>query len=135
MKFFFESSLREQSTSERLVAKEVGFDGSKILESYKEYSPYYDVNMREYWMCPMTRKRLVRFGLLSKDGASIIDPDKERMATKAISKQIEAAIYYRDTLVERRRTELLVEASWLKRRLVQELKREDMQSRKRSEST
>ena len=126
MKKSFQSSLREQSQSKRLVARELGFDGSKSRDSYKEYSPYYDVHMADYWMSPITRSRLRRVGILSRDGTKLLDPDKERMQLCSIHKQMVVAEDLHESLKRREFTELLVEAAWLKRALVQELKREDI---------
>ena len=125
-KKLFESTLRQQSDSQKLVAREVNFDGSKILDSYPEYSPYYDIHMKEYWMSPLTRKRLANKGMLSKDRSTLIDPDRNRLQLNCINKRVIAALEYKKCIENRRWGELLVEAAWLKRKLVNELKHEDL---------
>lgn len=121
----FPNSLRMSPKSERLVSREVGFDGSMCTQSYPIYAPFYDVHMREYWLSPITRRRLMQFGFLTKDGRNLIDPDKERKRIETVKKQIYDAECLLAVRRERAKSKLILESAWLQRQLVKEIRRGD----------
>ena len=118
----FSNSLRSQPESKKLVSLEVKYDDSISHSTYADYSPYYDVHTREYWMSPSTRNRLVKFGLLSKDG-KLVDPDKDRMRIASAMRRVATAESKRSFKEYRARADLIAESAWLEQQLLFEMKR------------
>ena len=128
----FEATLRPVSASKDLVSREVGFQLNTSDASYRPYSPFYDIHMREYWLSPPTRKRLVNLGFLTKDESQLIDPDKERMRLASVEKHIQMAEKVLEIQRQKRTSKLYHQAIYLKRQIVHEYKRKEVRERSKS---
>lgn len=126
----FCNSLRPPPTCKNLVALEVGYDDSKCVDPYSEYSPFYDVHMREYWMSPSTKRRLKKVGFLNAEGTKLLDPDKERQKFAAVEQIIQAARKKVSVQEMKRRNKLIAESSQLQREIVNIMKYEHVQGRR-----
>ena len=122
----FLNSLRTRPSSKELISREVGFDNSTCLASYPIYSPFYDKHMQEYWFSPITRRRLVECGFLTKDGQRLIDPDREKKRFLSVQKIILEAEQRLRVRQDKVKSKLFLQNVWLQRQLVGILKRESI---------
>jgi len=86
--------------------------------------------MREYWLSPATRKRLIRSGFLTPDGMKLMDPDKERKRVAMVNKRISEAGRIIGIKEGHKKAKLLLETVWLQRQLVRLMKQDDKDSRR-----
>jgi hypothetical protein len=122
----FCNSLRSRPSSKELISREVGFDNSTCISTYPVYSPFYDEHMREYWLSPVTRKRLVDSGFLTKDEKQLIDPDKEKKRILTVQKRIHEAEKRFALKQDKVKMKLFLQNIWFQRQLVRLKKRDSI---------